>query len=145
MKVSSYDRVSSNAFALVTVLAIALNVAIAYWITHYENSFMRELIGPLIFHSAVTWFAIRMGMSALTDVDDDNHSSYYEEVSRASFIMGMVVGWGEPILIYKSAWGYAPLAVVVVGALLWFFYNRILIAFIDSLDDGTAPAIPRDR
>ena len=81
---SNADKASSNTFIVMAVCAVALNVAVVYWITHFEKEFMRELIGPYIFHVAVTWAAFRMGMSGFTDVDDTRYSDteYQYEVGR---------------------------------------------------------------
>ena len=149
---SKADRECSNVFVLMAVCAVALNVAVVYWITHFEKEFMRELIGPYIFHVAVTWVAFRMGMSGFTDVDDTRYSDteYQYEVGRATSITSLVVGVGVPLTLYGNDWWaamlYANGFILVLGLALWQFYIRISMAHYDYRTQHDAPpAVARDR
>ena len=149
---SNADKASSNIFILLAVCMVALNIAGVYWITHFEKDFMRELIGPIIFHVAVTWVAFRMGMSGLTDVDDTRFSDteYQYAVGRATSITSLIVGVGVPLTLYGNDWLtamlYANLFTFVLGFVLWKFYIQISMAYFYSRTRHDAPpAVARDR
>lgn len=149
---SKADRECSNVFVLMAVCAVALNIAGVYWITHFEKDFMRELIGPIIFHVAVTWVAFRMGMSGFTDVDDTRYSDteYQYEVGRATSITSLLIGVGVPLTLYGNEWWavmvYANGFMLVLGIMLWQFYIRIALAYFYSRTQHDAPpAVARDR
>jgi len=149
---SKADKASSNVFILMAVCMVALNIAGVYWITHFEKDFMRELIGPIIFHVAVTWVAFRMGMSGFTDVDDTRYSDteYQYEVGRATSITSLLIGVGVPLTLYGNEWWavmvYANGFMLVLGIMLWQFYIRIALAYFYSRTRLDAPpAVARDR
>lgn len=147
MAISKQDRSSSNAFLLMAVSALGCNFALAYWISNFEKEFLRELIGPLILHGIISWFIIRVGMSALTEVDDARYSDYCDVISRASFSVGLLLGAGVSFILYTRIWGLTGAVAPVVLAALIFYYGKITNSYIDWVDglDKTQPAIPKDR
>lgn len=146
------DKECSNKFILIAVCAVALNVALVYWITHFEKEFMRELIGPYIVHVAVTWVALRMGVSGFTDVDYTQYSDteYQYEVGRATSITALIIGVCVPFVLYGNGWWtiilYANVLTILLAVVLWQFYKRIALAhFYSRTRHDAPPSVALDR